>query len=262
MIGNFIACRQTLMRYKILSCSIDWNWPHNILTLFFDEHLVFEGLHLYNSAVKNGKKDIRMVIVFFVIFFIRCHIFRLADNTKPRCLSPLTLAVSIVSYQDLPFCQNLSGFLVIIKYHQKKKNIFSSQLFSCAMSWTYCCSHFSYFGQRQKILIFVQLIIDFQELPGWENAGTNVDQVLKVDNSFFPFLHCSHVYCLQGWQKTKTCAAEFDAPLKWGDVIGGHTVVGLKIQGHGVGRSYDKVWFQWTHSLEMKFRCFVFSAMI
>ena len=48
------------------------------------------------------------------------------------------------------------------------------------------------------------------------------------------FLHCSHVYCFPEWQKTRTCAAEFDAPLDWGDVIGGHTVVGLKIQGRDV----------------------------
>ena len=52
------------------------------MTLFFDEHLVFEGLHLYNSAVKDGKKDIRMVIVFFVIFFIRFLYFRLDDYTN------------------------------------------------------------------------------------------------------------------------------------------------------------------------------------
>ena len=50
-------------------------------------------------------------------------------------------------------------------------------------------------GKDKKSLIFVQLIIDFQELPGWENAGTNVDQVWKVDNSFFSFIaHMFIVY--------------------------------------------------------------------
>ena len=100
--------------------------------------------------------------------------------------------------------------------------------------------------------------------PGASRLGKCRDQCWPGFESWqlLLFLHCSHVYCLQGWRKTKTCAAEFDAPLDWGDVIGGHTVVSLKIQGCDVDRSYDKVWFQWNHSLEMKFCCFVFSAMI
>ena len=190
------------MGYKILSCSIDWHWPHNILTLFFDEHLVFEGLHLYNSAVKNGKKDIRMVIVFFVIFFLRCLYFRLADYTKPRFLSPLTLAVSIVSYQDLPFCQNLSGFLVIIKYHHQKKNIFSSQLF-------FLCNALNIF-----LLTFLILWAKTKNshicssnhwFPGASRLGKCWDQCwpgLNVDNTFLSSIaHMFIVFKGDGRQK-------------------------------------------------------------
>ena len=143
MIGNFIACRQTLMRYKILSCSIDWNWPHNILTLFFDEHLVFEGLHLYNSAVKDGKKDIRMVIVFFVIFFIRFLYFRLDDYTNQGFFRLLPWLSTQFYIKISHFAKTYQVFLSSSVIIRTRNNFFYHNWFSCAMSWTYCWSHFS-----------------------------------------------------------------------------------------------------------------------
>ena len=164
-----------------------------------------------------------------------CNIFSLFSifpvgwlyKTKVTFASYLGCQHSFISRS--PILPKLIRFSCHHQVSSEQKIIFSSQLvFLCNV--LNCCLHFSYKEKNSHICSTNHWF------PGASRLGKCRDQCwtgLNVDNTFF-FLHCSHVYCFPEWQKTRTCAAEFDAPLDWGDVIGGHTVVGLKIQGRGV----------------------------
>ena len=110
----------------------------------------------------------------FVIFFLCFLYFRLGDYTNQGFFRLLPWLSAQFYIKISHFAKTYQVFLSSSGIIRTKNNFFITIgfLVQCPEHIVAYISH-----TKKKILIFVLLITDFQELPGWGNAGTNVEQV-------------------------------------------------------------------------------------